>query len=245
MVKPVTTVAALTADNASISYYAWQPLYSLGYNNASEAGILQSSLGNRNLAWESSNSFDLALEFGLFKNRLTGSVEYFNRQSSNLIFDVPLPLSSGIQTVTRNIGTMYNRGVEVELGLDIVRSKAFTWHLDVNATHLKNQITKMPDENPEIISGTKKLKEGSSIYDFWLRDYQGINSATGEVQYRAASFVAANTRVTETGDTLTTNVNNARFHYNGTSIPAFTGGFINSFSFKALHCRPCFVSDRR
>ncbi len=230
-----------TADNASISYYAWQPLYNLGWNNASEAGILQSSLGNRDLAWESSNSVDVALEFGLFKNRLTGTVEYFNRQSSNLIFDVPLPLSAGIQTVTRNIGTMYNRGVEVELGLDVVRTKDFTWRLDVNATHLKNKITKMPAENPEIIDGTKKLKEGSSLYDYWLRDYQGINPATGEVQYRAASFVAANSRVTETGDTLTTSINNARFHYNGSSIPTISGGFTNSFSFKGLTLSALFV----
>ncbi|WP_020605565.1 SusC/RagA family TonB-linked outer membrane protein [Spirosoma spitsbergense] len=230
-----------TADNASISYYAWQPLYNLGFNNASEAGILQSSLGNRDLAWESSNSFDAALEFGLFKNRLTGTVEYFDRRSSNLIFAVPLPLSSGIQTVTRNIGTMYNRGVEVELGLDVVRTKDFTWHLDVNATHIKNKITKMPAENPEIIDGTKKLKEGSSLYDYWLRDYQGVNPATGEVQYRAASFVAANSRVTETGDTLTTSANNARYHYNGTSIPTVSGGFTNSFSFKGLTLSALFV----
>lgn len=230
-----------TADNASISYYAWQPLYNLGWNNASEAGILQSSLGNRDLAWESSNSVDVALEFGLFKNRVTGTVEYFNRQSSNLIFDVPLPLSAGIQNVTRNIGTMYNRGIEVELGLDIVRTRDFTWHLDMNATHLKNKITKMPAENPEIIDGTKKLKEGSSLYDYWLRDYQGINPATGEVQYRAANFVAANSRVTETGDTLTTSVNNARYHYNGTSIPTVSGGFTNSFSFKGLTLSALFV----
>ncbi len=177
-----------TAAGADISYYAWQPLYNLGWNNSSEAGVLQSSLGNRDLEWESSNSYDLALEFGLFKNRLTGTVEYFNRQSSNLIFAVPLPLSAGITTVTRNIGTMYNRGVELELGLDLVRSEGFNWRLDMNATHLKNKITKMPDENPEIIDGTKKLKVGSSIYDFWLREYQGINPATGEVEYRADKF---------------------------------------------------------
>ena len=228
------------ADN-SISYYAWQPLYALGFNNASEAGILQSSLGNRNLAWESSNSFDAALEFGLFKNRVTGTVEYFNRQSSNLIFAVPLPLSAGIQTETRNIGTMYNRGFEIQLGIEAVRAKDFVWRIDLNATHLTNKITKMPDENPEIISGTKKLKVGGSIYDFWLRENKGVNPATGEVQYRAASYVAANSRITETGDTLTTSVNNARFFYNGTSIPKVTGGFTNTFRYKGLSLSALFV----
>ena len=223
-----------TADNASISYYAWQPLYALGQNNASEAGIIQSSLGNRALEWESSNSFDVALEFGLFKNRVSGTVEYFDRQSSNLIFAVPLPLSTGITTVTRNIGTMYNRGIEVELGLEPVRTKNFTWRIDLNATRIQNRITKMPNENPEIIQDTKKLKVGSSIFDFWLREYKGVNPATGDVQYRAANFVATNSRITETGDTLTTSINNARFRYNGSSIPKLTGGITNTFTFKGI-----------
>ena len=223
-----------TADNASISYYAWQPLYALGQNNASEAGIIQSSLGNRALEWESSNSFDVALEFGLFKNRVSGTVEYFDRQSSNLIFAVPLPLSTGITTVTRNIGTMYNRGIEVELGLEPVRTKNFTWRIDLNATRIQNRITKMPNENPEIIQDTKKLKVGSSIFDFWLREYKGVNPATGDVQYRAANFVATNSRITETGDTLTTSINNARFRYTGSSIPKLTGGMTNTFTFKGI-----------
>jgi hypothetical protein len=99
----------------------------------------------------------------------------------------------------------------------------------------------MPDENPEIIDGTKKLAVGTSIYDFWLREYRGISSETGEVLYKAANFVASNSRITETGDTLTTNVNNARYRYNGTSIPTITGGFTNSFSFKGFTLSALFV----
>jgi TonB-linked SusC/RagA family outer membrane protein len=227
------TTAAAAAD-LGISYYAWQPLYGLSYNNASEAGILQTSLGNRNLEWESSNSFDVAVEFGLFKNRVSGTIEYFDRQSSNLIFNVPLPLSAGITTVTRNIGTMYNRGLELELNVEPIRARNFSWNINLNATFIKNRITKMPDENPEIIDGTKKLKVGSSIYDFWLREYAGVNPQTGEAQYRAASYVAANSRITDTGDTLTTNVNNARYRYNGSSIPTMTGGITNTFRYKGF-----------
>jgi TonB-linked SusC/RagA family outer membrane protein len=223
-----------TGNDAGISNYAWQPLYGLAWNNALEAGILQTSLGNTQLEWESSNALDVALEFGLFRGRVSGTVEYFDRQSSNLIFAVPLPLSSGLQTVTRNIGTMYNRGIEVELGLEPIRTKNFTWRIDLNATSLKNRITKMPEENPEIIDGTKKLKVGSSIYDFWLREYKGVNPNTGEAQYRAVSYLPANSRITEDGDTLTTNISNARFHYNGTSIPKLTGGVTNTFRFKGL-----------
>jgi TonB-linked SusC/RagA family outer membrane protein len=222
-------------SNGDDNFFPSQLLYSLNWNNATEGGILQAtSQGNPNLEWESSNAFDVALEFGLFKNRITGTLEYFDRRSSNLIFDVPLPLSSGVLTQIQNIGTMYNKGVEVEIGIDIVRSKDFNWNLNMNATRIKNQITKMPDSNPEIIDGTKKLKVGTSIYDFWLRDFRGVNPQTGEAQYQAISYVPANTRITENGDTLTTSINNARFHYNGTSIPQLTGGFTNTFSYKGF-----------
>ena len=230
-----------TGNDGGISLYAWQPLFSLGWNNATEAGILQSSLGNRKLEWETSNSYDVALEFGLFKDRISGSVEYFNRKSTNLIFDVPLPLSSGIATETRNIGSMYNRGVEAELHLEPVRTKDFSWSIDINATKLQNKITKMPEQNPEIISGTKKLKVGSSIYDFWLREYMGVNPANGEAWYRAVAFNAANSIITENKDTVTNNVNNARFYYNGSSIPALTGGFNSRISYKGLSLSALFV----
>ena len=170
----------------------------------------------------------------MFKGRVSGTLEYFDRRSSNLIFAVPLPLSAGIPTVTRNIGTMYNRGFEVELSLEPIRAKDFSWRIDLNATKIKNRITKMPAENPEIIDGTKKLAVGRSIFDYWLREFRGVNPATGEVQYKADRYVAANSRITETGDTLTTSVNNARYHYNGSSIPALSGGVTNTFRYKGL-----------
>jgi len=221
-------------DNVG-SFYPSQQLYNLNNNNATEGGILQAtSQGNPNLEWESNNSFDVALEFSVLKNRVSGTFEYFDRRSSNLIFDVNLPLSTGVLTQIQNIGTMYNKGIELELNVDVIRKGGFNWNINANATQIKNRITKMPASNPEIIDGTKKLRVGSSIYDFWLRDFVGISPATGEVQYRAISYVPANTVITDGGDTLTTSINNARFAYNGSSIPKLTGGFTNSFSFKGL-----------
>jgi TonB-linked SusC/RagA family outer membrane protein len=223
-----------TGNDGGISNYAWQPLYALGWNNATEPGILQSSLGSRTLEWETNTSFDVALEFGLFKNRINGTIEYFDRQSTNLIFAVPLPLSVGIATETRNIGSMYNRGFEIQLSGDVVRTKDFVWNIDVNATKLENKITKMPAESKEIIDGTKKLKEGTSLYDYWLREYKGVNPENGVAEYRAVSFVASNSRITASGDTLTNNIANARYWYNGTSIPDLTGSVTNSIRYKGF-----------
>jgi TonB-linked SusC/RagA family outer membrane protein len=223
-----------TGNDGGISNYAWQPLYGLGWNNATEPGILQSSLGSKSLEWETNTAFDVALEFGLFKNRISGTVEYFDRKSTNLIFAVPLPLSVGIATETRNIGSMYNRGIELQLGGDVVRTKDFNFHIDLNATKLENKITTMPKESKEIIDGTKKLKEGSSLYDYWLREYKGVNPETGVAEYRAISFVPSNSRITASGDTLTNNIANARFWYNGTSIADLTGSVNTSLSYKGF-----------
>ena len=68
---------------------------------------------------------------------------------------------------------MVNKGWEIQLSGDIIRKKDFNWRLDVNWSTVENEITKMPDGQPEIISGTKKLSVGHSIYDFWLRDCGG------------------------------------------------------------------------
>ena len=223
-----------TGNDGGISNYAWQPLYALGWNNALEPGILQSSLGSKTLEWETNTAFDVALEFGLFKNRISGTIEYFDRQSTNLIFAVPLPLSVGIGSETRNIGSMYNKGVELQLSADLIRTKDFTWNVDLNATRLENKITKMPIESKEIIDGTKKLKEGSSLYDYWLREYKGVNPETGVAEYRAISYVASNSRITANGDTLTNNIANARFWYNGTSIPDLTGSVNTSLRYKGF-----------
>ncbi len=230
-----------TGNNAGIGFYAWQPLFNLGWNNATEAGILQGSLGNTALSWESNNQFDLALEFGLFRDRVTGVVEYFNRESDDLLFSVPLPLSTGTSSQTRNIGAMFNRGLELQLAVEPVRTRNFSWTIDLNATTYKNEITRMPESNKEIISGTKKLQVGSSLYDYWLREWYGVNPNNGDAEYRAVSFVATNSRITETGDTVTTSLNNARFHYNGSAIPDFTGGLTNTFEYKGFSLSVLFI----
>ena len=220
--------ALLDGDGNSI-YYAWQALYE-PYSNASEAGMLQSSIGST-LQWEQNKSYDVGVDFGIFKQRITGSVEYFHRQSSNLLFSVPLPLSSGVTEQYANIGTMYNRGIELNIGADVLKVKDFKWRVDINATTYKNKVTKLPSS--EIINGTKKLTEGHGMYDYWLREYKGVDEATGSPLYRAQVLTdTTNTWVLKSGDTVTTNINNAKYHYAGSAIPDVYGGITNTFTYK-------------
>lgn len=220
-------------NNSGISFYAYQGLYDLGYNNQSEPGILQAGLAASNLQWEASESSDVALEFRLFDNRLDGVIEYYNRNSDNLLFDVPLPLSSGSTSIPQNIGSMYNRGIEVSLNYDVIKTENFNWNFGINATTIKNEFTKLPQE--EIINGSKKLMVGRSIYDYWLRDWYGVDPADGEILYVAEEGASGSSVREIDGMTLTTDDAQARYHYAGTAIPDLMGSINNNLSYKAFN----------
>jgi len=229
MLKLRASYGEVGSDNG-IGYYASHTLYSLGYNNANEAGVLYSQLPSPDLLWESNDNSDIALEFNIF-DRLSGSVEYYHRKSSNLLFEVPLPLSSGLTSRYKNIGSMVNSGIELHIAADLVKTKDFSWKVDFNATTVKNEVTKLPQA--EIISGTKKLMVGHSIYDYWLREYYGVDAADGSALYRANVWSATNCRIFGT-DTVTTSANNARYRYAGSAIPDLYGSLANTISYKGF-----------
>jgi TonB-linked SusC/RagA family outer membrane protein len=231
-------------NDSGISNYAWQALYGLDYNNAYEPGALQSTLKSENLVWEQNANFDVALEFGAL-NRIRGTVEYFHRQSSNLLFSVPKPLSSGITSRDENVGTMYNEGVEVDLSVDAVKTKDFLWTVTLNGTTFRNEFTKLPQK--EIISGTKKLMVGHSLYDYWLREWNGVDANDGRALYRADAASYATDKATSVAnpastvmndyrisgaDTLTINANKAKYHYADSAIPKIFGSVSNNLSYK-------------
>ncbi|SFO34012.1 TonB-linked outer membrane protein, SusC/RagA family [Algoriphagus ornithinivorans] len=213
-------------------FYPWQALYDLGFNNASEPGILQASLSALDLQWESNNTYDLGLDFA-FGNRFSGTLEFFNRESSNLLFEVPLSLTTGLENRFQNIGTMSNKGIEFNIGGDVMRRGAFKWNANVNVSTFKNEFKELPFE--EQIVGTKKYVVGRSIFDFWLRDWYGVDPETGEGLYRAEEYAENDPTTRIIGqDTVTTRFQNARFHFAGNAIPDFFGGLSNTFSYKGL-----------
>lgn len=222
-------------SHGALSFYAYQALYQLGYNNASEAGILLNTAGNPRLQWESNDQTDIAVEFELFDSRIIGTLEYYNRETADLIFDVPLPRSSGLDSYPDNIGTMFNRGIELTVGADVVRNRDLIWNISVNASTLRNEFKKLPQE--EIITGTKKLVVGRSIYDYWLRQWFGVDPADGSALYIASEdAIAANgadIRVVD-GTTVTTNHNNAEYAFVGTAIPDLFGSFSSTLSYRGF-----------
>jgi TonB-linked SusC/RagA family outer membrane protein len=220
------------------NYYGWQSLYSFDdTNNGNINGAIHSQLENRELQWEKNSNFNLGVEFGLF-NRIRGSFEYFQRKSSNLLFSVPLPQSTGLSSKWANIGTMTNNGVELQLSVDIVRANDLLWTIDLNATSFVNEITKMPagpDGKPqEIIDGTKKLSEGHSIYDFWLREWAGVDPDDGSILFYKDLKEDSSDPEKVTGRETTKDQNAASYYYVGTSIPKIYGGITNTVSWKGI-----------
>ena len=216
-------------NDALDSYYEFQALYGLGWNNASEPGALASSVPTPELTWESNKTMNVGIEFAILKSRISGSVEYFHRGSSGLLFAVPQGLSAPVTTKTENIGTMFNKGVEIQLNADIIRSKNVTWDLQLNLTSLKNRITKLPGGNP-ITDGTKRLAEGKDIFAFYLRQWYGVDPVDGSGLFYAAPGTTTDLRISGKGDSLTTNPTNARFDYSGSAIPKFFGSINNTIT---------------
>jgi hypothetical protein len=130
---------------------------------------------------------------------------------------------------------MYNRGVELQLSGDIVRSKDFTWNLITNWTMLKNKVTKLPGSQP-IVSGTKRREEGYDFYQFWLRQYAGVDPSDGSALYVPdyTTTIAATAKRTVNGVEYVTVQSNALFDRSGSAIPDLTGSFTNTFSYKAF-----------
>ncbi|ATL49275.1 SusC/RagA family TonB-linked outer membrane protein [Chitinophaga caeni] len=234
-------------NDGGISYYAYQSFYNLGRNNATEPGFVQGTLGNNQLTWESNNSFDLGVEFSFFKGRLSGLVDYFDRKTSGLIFDVPQPLSNGGTTsgefsISQNVGNMYNRGVELQLTGEVVKTNDINYSITLNATTFKNEITKMPVGQEKIINGTKQLSAGHSIYDYYLRHYYGVDPDNGDALYIAETYDPDDPGTTKIitnknggQDTVTSSVSNAKLMYVGeSSIPKVYGSMQHQVSYKGL-----------
>jgi hypothetical protein len=217
--------------------------------NGNAAALFKSQNANKNLVWETSASVGAAIEGRAF-GRANFMIEYFDKQSHNLIFDVNEPLSAGatssssaVAVITKNIGSVSNRGWEFTFDVDLVKTSDFRFNVGANATFMKNRVMKLPDENKEngIINGTKKIMEGHGIYDFWLPQFVGVDQMTGNalylpdtVTYTAANPIPAQYLVTINGQNYTTYTTYAKRDWSGSAIPDVFGSVSSTFSYKNI-----------
>jgi len=160
-------------------YYISQPRYSL-FPNAGDPGIYWSDLGNNGLTWETAESWDVALDFALFDNLIDGSIEYYQKINSDLLYNVPLPLSVGLSVGPDNVATLVNSGLELGLTGHLVRTNDFTWDLTVNTSTMNNEIREIPEP---FVTGSKRWAEGRSRYDFYIYHFAGVDETNGDALY--------------------------------------------------------------
>jgi TonB-linked SusC/RagA family outer membrane protein len=214
--------------NDNVGNYAYGGFYSI-YNSLDQLGLLPSDLPTPELKWETNLNLNFGVDIALFNNRLIAQIDIFNRQSKDLLFTKPLAPSSGYSGISANIGSLSNRGIDGQIQGTPVLTRNFKWNVILNFGHYTNKITKLPQK--EIISGNKRMAEGSSVYDYYIKEWAGVNPENGKALWYK-NEVDENGNVT--GRTVTENQNEATFDYHGSSLPDIYGGLGNTFSYKGI-----------
>src|SRR5690606_3571915 len=214
-------------NNDGFGLFPYLQGYTTGISNLENKGVLLGSVTDSDLTWETTAITDIGLDFGLFNNRLQGTIGYFNKESIDLIFAKPLPGSTGNLSITTNIGSLRNYGLEINLDADIIRSEKVTWSAGINLSQINNEVTELTQESG--IRGNKRLEVGRSIYDFYLREWAGVDPEDGYgMWYRDILDSDGN----PTGERETTKVfSDADRYYTGSSLPDLTGGFNTGLQF--------------
>ena len=216
-------------------FFLSQPRYGLT-SNAGSPAIIWSEIGNSELQWETVGSWDVALEFGLFNNLLDGSIEYYKRNSTDLLYDLPIALSNGLNSYPANVADMFNSGWEVSLTGHLINRDNFTWDLTLQGSTFKNEITSLPDP---FINGSKRWEVGRSRFDFFMLHTAGIDPANGDQLFKVFEFDEDGNSIpvlgTDGEQELTNDWQQTERAYTGDStIPDFLGSISNSFSFKGF-----------
>ena len=189
-----------------------------------------STLIDPSLTWETSITTNIGLDFGLFDNAITGTVEYFKRNSVDLIQDITTTPSTGAPVLRANAGEIENRGWEVSLTGNIISKEDWQWSVSTNFSLLKNEIKVVTPFTDRLVQGSKLWVPGNSIFEFYVREWAGVDPANGDALWYQ-DVTDANGNVT--GRTITNDYDTAtRYETGKESIPDIQGGFNTSFRYK-------------
>ena len=181
-----------SVGNIPYSKYPQYGLYSVSSNYNGIPAILISQVGNKDLTWEQTYTAGVGVDANFFNNRLRFVFDYYNKYTSNILYQVPVSGLTGITSRWQNVGEMRNSGVEFTIGGDIIRTKDWLWSIDLNMGYNKNKLEKLYGDDPNmmIIGGggndtsiagaaEKVLKVGYSTDRYYLREWAGVDPKNG------------------------------------------------------------------
>ena len=235
-------------NNATSTFYMYQPLYaSANYvlGNAVASGLAQTTLANPNLTWETTHMTNIGLDYGLFDHRLSGSVDVFNRLTTDILISLPAPLEHGTSAVpNQNAGKVRNRGIDFDISwFDHIGS--MTYSLGFHMGYVRNKVTKFQGEVPSI-NGVYKLQEGKPINQLYVMSVDRIVRDQSDLDYvqslvdKNPDYFATYQRP-ELGDFLYADANhdgnldaNDRIEIGNGNSPSFTFGGNIGISWKGF-----------
>lgn len=218
-----------TGNDRGIGSFPYVTLFNTGWNQLGTTGVLAGGLVDSGLSWETTAQTNAGIEFGLFGGKLDGSVEYYERKSIDLIYDKPVPISTGNSAVRTNVGSLKNYGVEVTLSSNIINKENLKLNAALNFSTENNEITELTQE--EFINGTKKWMVGRSLYDFFIREFAGVDPDDGYAMWYV-DVLDADGEPTGERETTKEYADATRYYQDKQSLPAIIGGFNANLEYK-------------
>lgn len=207
--------------------------YIFGGTRASGSAI--GRLANPDLRWEKTAQYDLGLELGLFKDRVNITADLYYKRTSDLLLDAPIPSTSGYSTVTKNIGNMENKGLDLGINTVNITGGDFSWSTAFNFSFLKNRITALGANNEDIIYGFKEnqiLRVGNSVGSIFGYIRDGIYSTDEAEQAKVYGKLPGDVKIRDLDNNKVINAQDRAII--GKGIPDFYGTLANTFSYKGF-----------
>ena len=209
--------------NQGIDNFESQGLYTAGSDYNLTSGLTLTQLANDNLTWEKNVPFDLGLDYSMLKGRVSGSIDWYTRITSNLLVSQSIPSVNGVTSITVNNGAMQNRGVEISLSTVNIapeKTKGFKWVTDFNFTRNRNKITQIDSLFSNNAAYFRRV--GQDYYTHYQRGYAGVDPQTGDALWYAKSTKDSTTNVFTTALPRIAS---------GSALPRFYGGITNTLSY--------------
>jgi TonB-linked SusC/RagA family outer membrane protein len=211
--------------NANIGNFSSRTSFDGGRTYNQNPGLQIGRLGDPNLGWEETAQTNVGLDFGFLNRRINLTLDYYNKQTSDLLLNVPVPSTNGILTVLRNAGDMENKGFEATINALVIEKGNFSWNASFNMGYNKNEVTRLGNDNNDIIDGVNIARVGEAVSSFYLVEYAGVDPSNGDALFYRNTLLEDGTRDRST----TNNFGEASRVISGNPYPEFTGGFSSNF----------------